>query len=62
MTDRKRTKPKPIHWIFSLYWWNPVIWLIIIVAPIAGIVWGAITGFMDVVDEIIYSVKNSKWT
>lgn len=58
----ERRKPKPIHWLFSLYWWNPIIWLIIILGPMAGLLWGAFTGFMEVIDEIVYSIKYSKWT
>lgn len=26
----KKTKPTPAHWLFTLYWWNPFVYFMIL--------------------------------
>lgn len=56
---RKRQKPTPTHWIWTLYWWNPFVYLNFVIAFFYCI-WDG--GLKEWVGDIVYSIKNHKWT
>ena len=46
-------KPEPKHWLFSLYWWNPIIYIAILLhLPIC--VWdGGVKKFLEDTKDLI---------
>ena len=58
MKTEKR-KPKPIHWLFALHWWNPLIYMGIILYFFVSL-WSF--GIKEWWKETVDLFKNYDWS
>ena len=59
VSGRAKRKPKPRHWLFTLHWWNPLIYIGIVIYFFVSLWSGGIKEWWQ---ETVGLFKNYDWS